>query len=111
MTTRLDELQNFLNETPNDPFLKYAITAEYRKMGNKQKAREGYIDLVTNHSDYVGTYYHYAKFLEEQGEQTGSLEIYKLGLEVSKRLGNRHAYNELMGAYNLAQGIDEDEDE
>ncbi len=109
MTKRLEELKNFLKETPNDPFLEYAITMEYRKIGDNVKAQDGFANLIANHRDYVGTYYHYAKFLEEQGKQEQSLDIYRLGLEVAKRIGNRHAYNELMGAFNLAQGFDEDE--
>lgn len=109
MTTRLEELRNFLAETPNDPFLKYAITMEHKKLGENMKVDEGFADLITNHSDYVGSYYHYAKFLEEQGELEKSLTIYQLGLEVAKRVGNRHAYNELLAAFNLAKGFDEDE--
>jgi len=109
MASRLNELQEFLKEAPNDPFLKYAITMEYKKSGDVVKVKEGFADLLLNHPDYVGTYYHYAKFLEEQGDLPTSLDIYKRGLEVAKRIGNRHAYNELLGAYNLAQGIDEDE--
>ena len=36
-------------------------------------------------------------------------EIYKVGMEVAQRLRNRHAYGELLSAYNMAMGMDEDE--
>lgn len=109
MGNRLKELQQFLKESPNDPFLKYAITMEYKKTGDNENALAGFQDLRTNHSDYIGTYYHFAKFLEEQGRREEALEIYKVGMEVAQRLRNRHAYGELLSAYNMAMGMDEDE--
>ena len=109
MSTRLEELQAYLKESPEDPFLKYAITSEYRKLGDTQKTLSGFQDLRVNHPDYVGAYYHYAKFLEEQGSKEEALDIYRAGMEVAQRLKNRHAYGELLGAYNMALGVDEDD--
>ncbi|PRD47893.1 tetratricopeptide repeat protein [Sphingobacterium haloxyli] len=112
MRNRLEELQEFLKDSPNDPFLKYAITMEYKKLGDNENTLAGFQDLRANHPDYVGTYYHFAKFLEEQGRKEEALETYNLGMEVAQRLRNRHAYNELLAAYNLAMGIaDEDWDD
>lgn len=109
MHNRLEELQVFLKETPDDPFLKYAITMEYKKMDDYERALAGFLDLQTNHPDYVGTYYHFAKFLEEQGRKADALEVYEAGMEVAQRLRNRHAYSELLSAYNLARGIEDDD--
>lgn len=109
MSNRLEELQQFLKESPQDPFLKYAITMEYKKLGDTEKAFVGFEDLRKNHPDYVGTYYHFAKHLEEQGRKEEALEVYQEGMEVAQRLRNRHAYGELLGAYNLLLGIDEDD--
>lgn len=110
MTTRLEELLNFLAESPNDPFLKYAVTMEYLKGDDKERTRAGFLDLVSAHPEYVGTYYHYAKFLESQGEKEEALAIYQKGMEVAQAARNRHAFGELQGAYNLALGLDDDED-
>lgn len=109
MSNRLEELQQFLAESPNDPFLKYAITMEYQKLGDHDKVFGGFQDLRENHPDYVGTYYHFAKFLEEQDRKEEALEVYRVGMEVAQRVRNRHAYGELLSAYNLARGIEEDE--
>ncbi|MFD2968366.1 tetratricopeptide repeat protein [Sphingobacterium bambusae] len=109
MPNRIEELKIFLAETPQDPFLKYALTMEYKKEGDKEKTLAGFLDLVTNHPDYVGTYYHYAKYLETLQEKEQALKIYQEGMEVAQRVRNRHAYGELVSAYNLARGIDEDD--
>lgn len=109
MPSRIDELIAFLAETPNDPFLKYALTMEYRKQGDKEKTLTGFLDLTTNHPDYVGTYYHYAKYLEELKQLDDALGVYRTGMEVAQRMRNRHALGELTAAYNLARGLDEDD--
>ncbi|MCY4780101.1 tetratricopeptide repeat protein [Sphingobacterium sp. UT-1RO-CII-1] len=109
MTARLSELLNFLSESPNDPFLKYAITMEYQKMGEDEKVREGFEELVKLHADYVGTYYHYAKFLDMKGQREEALAMYQKGMDVAQRVKNRHAYGELLAAYNLAVGIDDED--
>lgn len=109
MSNRTADLIAFLKESPNDPFLKYALTMEYKKMGEEQLVRDGFEDLIQNHVDYVGTYYHYAKFLEGTGEKEKALQIYQAGMEVAQRVKNRHAYGELLSAYKLAMGLDEDD--
>lgn len=110
MEERLNQLKEFLKTSPEDPFLKYAIATEYLKRGDKERTREIFEDLVTNHTDYVGTYYHYAKLLEEYGEKENALKVYQNGMEIAKRLRNMHAHGELQRAYQLAQGLDEDDD-
>ncbi len=82
---------------------------EYKKTGDNENAFAGFQDLQTNHPDYIGTYYHFAKFMEEQGRKEEALDVYRVGMEVAQRLRNRHAYGELLSAYNLAMGIEEDE--
>ncbi|GHE23476.1 tetratricopeptide repeat protein [Sphingobacterium griseoflavum] len=109
MSNRIEELQAFLAETPNDPFLKYALTLEYKKLGDQDKTLSGFKDLVMHHPDYVGTYYHYAKYLEEIQDREQAFLIYQNGLQVAQRVKNRHAYSELLAAYNLARGIEEDD--
>jgi len=109
MNSRVEELQRFLEDSPNDPFLKYALTMEYRKMGDRAKAMAGFRDLRDRHPDYVGAYYHFAKFLEENDQRDEALNIYEKGLEVADRLKNRHAYGELLEAYRLAMSMEEDD--
>lgn len=110
MQTRLDQLKEFLKESPQDPFLKYALTMEYVKMQDNSLALAGFEDLVAEHGDYVGTYYHFGKFLEGQGEKDKAIEIYEKGIVVAQSKRNFHALGELKNALLMAQGLlDEDE--
>jgi len=111
MSSRVEELQGFLAESPDDPFLKYALTMEYRKMGDTAKTMAGFRDLTDRHPDYVGTYYHFAKFLEENGQKDEALDIYRKGMEMAERLRNRHAHGELLAAYRLAMGLEDEDDQ
>ena len=110
MESRLEQLQNFLKESPQDPFLKYALTREFVKLGDKAKAREGFEELVHNHADYVGTYYHFGKFLEGEGEKDFAIEIYEKGIQVAQQKRNFHALNELKNAMLMANGLLDDDD-
>lgn len=106
---RIEQLEEFLRESPEDPFLHYALTMEYLKGGDFAKTRAGFENLLTKFPDYVGSYYHYGKLLEKRGEVDKAAEVYKQGILVATRLRNHHAKSELMGALNMLIG-DEDDD-
>jgi lipopolysaccharide biosynthesis regulator YciM len=103
MVNRLEKLLEFIDNEPNDPFLKYALATEYLKLNNQDEALKFYIDLVQNHEDYVGTYYHLGKLYELRQEQESALKIYQKGMEVAKKIKDNHALSELMGVYNSLQ--------
>lgn len=106
---RLTQLLSFVAESPQDPFLRYALTMEYLKVEDMEKAGQGFRDLVENFSDYVGTYYHYGKFLEKQDKKEEALNIYQQGMLVAREIRNMHALGELQNAYNLALGFENDD--
>lgn len=108
---RLEQLKEFVKESPQDPFLYYAITMEYLKLGDVQKTREGFEYLVSQYPNYVGTYYHFGKFLEKSGEVVFAESIYLQGVTVAKAARNMHAAGELQGALNLLKGFDDEEDD
>jgi hypothetical protein len=96
---RLEILYQFLAEEPNDPFNIYALATELLKT-NKTKSWEFYQQLLDEHEDYVATYYHAAHFQENIGNKDVAESIYKKGMQVATKIGNRHAFNELQRAYN-----------
>lgn len=100
---RLERLIEFLQTEPNDPFLKYALATEYLKINNHELALKFYEDLVQNHEDYVGTYYHLGKLYEMLQRQQDALNAYEKGIAVAKKIKDQHALNELLGVYNALQ--------
>ena len=107
---RIEQLEEFLRENPHDPFLHYALTMEYVKAQDSAKTEAGFINLITNFPDYVGSYYHYGKFLEKQAKNTQAEEIYRKGIAVATKVRNHHAKGELMSALNMLLGAEDEDD-
>jgi len=108
---RIAQLEEFLRESPDDVFLHYALTMEYVKLEDNENARIGFDNLITSYPDYVGTYYHFGKFLEKNSEKILAEEIYKKGIIVANQARKMHAMSELQGALNMLIGYDDDEDD
>jgi len=95
---RLEQLQAFLLESPNDAFLHYAIAQEYKSMGNKEMALEKYLYLTENHPNYVATYYHIGKLYIELGQKETALSYFETGIIKAKECGEQHSLSELQSA-------------
>jgi tetratricopeptide (TPR) repeat protein len=107
--SRLQQLLAFYADDPNDPFTIYALATEYRA-AEPLRAWEFYQKLLAEHPDYVGTYYHAGKLLEEFGKKDEAADVYRTGLTVSKRAGQQHAASELRQALNSCLGLDYEDD-
>ncbi|XOV90848.1 MAG: tetratricopeptide repeat protein [Bacteroidota bacterium] len=95
---RIKQLEFYHKEDPNDPFPVYALAMEYLYI-DKQKSRDLFEILLTNHADYIGTYYHAAALYIELGEKEKAELTYKVGISKAQKAGNHHALRELQSAY------------
>jgi predicted Zn-dependent protease len=98
MPTRMEQLQAFLKDSPNDAFLQYAVAQEHISAGNDEDARVCFEKLRSEQPDYVATYYHLGKLLERKGEREAALAIYAEGIAVATRTQEQHALSELQSA-------------
>ena len=60
--SRLEQLQAFLKESPDDPFILFALAKEYEKQGDDDHTKQYFLQLTREHPKYVGTYYHLGKW-------------------------------------------------
>ena len=104
---RLEQLLTFLEQSPNDSFILFALAKEHEKLAELQQSKTYYERLRTEHKDYVGTYYHLGKLYEKLDQIEEAIVVYKEGMAVAKAQNDNHAYSELAGA---KMNIDEDED-
>jgi tetratricopeptide (TPR) repeat protein len=95
---RIEQLEIFLKETPNDAFLNYALATEYVSMGDDEKAEFIFRDLLEKNPDYVATYYHLGKLLERKQQKNEAMDIYRMGIEKAKATGEQHSLSELQSA-------------
>lgn len=98
MQSRLEQLLEFLKESPHDPFIHYAIASEHLKAGQQDQALAGFEGMIINFPDYVGTYYHLGKLYESLGDLQQAIQTYQKGMEKAKAAGNSHAFGELQAA-------------
>ena len=97
--SRLDKLLAFIQNEPEDEFLKYALATEYLRLNEVDKALGYYEDLVQNHPDYTGTYYHLGKLYEALGRRADAITTYEKGIQITKGKRDMHALSELQGVY------------
>ncbi len=92
---RIQQLNKFLLETPDDPFIKYAIALEYKKLGDLNQAEVHFAKTLESHSDYLPLFYHYGLTLIENSNQNKAVEIVEMGMELAKKQKDNHTLAEL----------------
>lgn len=102
---RLKALLEFHRDDPNDPFTRFAIAQEYRKLGNASQAVAFFEGLVNDHPDYVGTYYHLGKLYQQLGRSEDALTTFQTGIDKATAMNDVHARAELQSALLEAEGI------
>lgn len=99
LSNRAKELLKRIKLDSSDSFTKFALALELWKLEYPANKIEVLFDsILQNDPNYSGLYYHYAKFLLEQGRLNEALSIYDKGIIVCKELGEEHALAELSSA-------------
>lgn len=96
--SRLQQLQAFHEDDPNEPFILFALAMEYRKLGDLQQSLSFFQKLKSVDSNYIGLYYHLGKLLEELHRKQEATEVYKQGILVAGHINDLHARSELQAA-------------
>ena len=96
---KIEKLKSFLINSPGDSFLKHALALEYIKLGEEDKARKLFLEILERDPSYIGSYYHLARLLERTGETENAKIWYERGMIAAKQAGDNHALNELQAAY------------
>lgn len=96
---RIAKLKEFLAANPGDSFIQHALALEYVKQGDDAEAKKLFESLLNHDEEYVGSYYHLAKLLDRNDEKEDAKKWYEKGMLKAKEAGDKHAYNELLAAY------------
>ena len=92
---RLNLLEQFVKEEPEDPFNWYALALEETKRDSK-RATELFEHLLTNHPDYLPAYYHAGNLHLFLGNTEKAKEILQTGVDLAKQKGEQKAMGELI---------------
>lgn len=105
-TERIEKLLIFLKETPQDPFLLYALATEYRT-DSAEMAKEYFEQLLQFHPDYLPVYYQAAHLFWEMKLFDKACATFEKGIAIAKTKNDMKTLAELQNAYMNFQ-IDED---
>ena len=94
-SNRIETLIGFLDEDPDDSFVRFALAKEYEKLGTLKKALDTYLELKTKDPNYVGLYYHLGGLYESLNEKSNALSTYEEGIKVAKKIADFHSLSEL----------------
>ena len=97
-TERIQQLQQFYDDDPRDPFNLYALALEYLKH-DKEKSALFFDRLLQEHKEYLPTYYHAAKFFQDRDEREKAAEIFESGMQLAKKNNDNKTLRELRSAY------------
>ena len=106
MFERIKQLEQFITDDPADPFNYYALALEHAKV-DEQKALHTFTYLITNHKDYLPTYYQLAKFYESMGRKENAAIIFREGIKIATQQNDLKTLRELRSALQELQGEEE----
>jgi tetratricopeptide (TPR) repeat protein len=98
MPSRLDMLEQFAAQSPNDPFPLYGLAQEYKNLGRLEDAARSFAQLLARHPDYTAGYLHAGNTLVALGRRDEARTLYEDGMNACRRKGDAHALSELAAA-------------
>lgn len=91
-------LQNMVAAKPDEPFARYGLAMELKKLGRNEDAHAAFTELHDRAPAYVPAYLMHGNLLEAMSRPQDALAIYGRGIEVARAAGDDHAESELRAA-------------
>lgn len=98
---RLQQLTELLKDSPEDPFLLYAIALEHQANKNIEVAVEHFEQLLALHPDYLPAYYQLGGLYAQSGETMKAEETYHRGILLAQAQKDQRTLSELRSALDL----------
>ena len=101
MSARANALRALLEQDPKNSFARYGLALDHVNNGDLESAVVEYRTVVANDANYCAAYYHGGQALEKLGKLADAAEMYRQGIEATRRTGDAHTRSELEGALSL----------
>lgn len=96
--SRIEILQQLLEQNPSSAFARYGLAMEYLKAGQLDRAMEAFEAVVAAEPNYSAAYFHGGQTLEKMGKIDEARELYRRGIAVTR---DPHALSELEAALDI----------
>jgi len=94
-------LLKFVDQQPGNPFPRYGLAMEYKKLGRLPEANAAFAALIEAHPDYIAAYLMAGEALAEGGDVEAAKAMYSRGITAAVAAGDDHALSELQTALGL----------
>ena len=91
-------LAEFLAADPADIFSRYALALELEKEQRTAEAIAELREVIERDAGYVAAYYHLGRMLARAGQSEEAREVYRTGLDVAAKAGDRRTRDEIQDA-------------
>lgn len=101
MVDRLPMLLKMVEAKPNEPFVRYGLAMEYRKLARWDEAIAAFEQLLERHPSYVPAYLMFGNLLSGlpgHGRRAQAIEVLERGLAAAEQANDDHALGELRAA-------------
>jgi tetratricopeptide (TPR) repeat protein len=95
---RLGMLEKMVVAKPDDPFPRYGLAMELKKLGRHEDAAQAFEALHQGHPAYVPAYLMHGNLLEAMNRAEQAVGIYDRGMAAAREAGDDHALGELQTA-------------
>lgn len=95
---RLKILLDWLEKSPNDPFLHFGIAMEYLSSNSLDLALEKMEYIAEHFPDYLANYYQLAKLYETKNDEVNAIATYEKGIALAQQQGDKKTAGELRSA-------------
>jgi tetratricopeptide (TPR) repeat protein len=96
--TRIEILQQMLDQNPGNAFARYGLAMEFVKTGQFERAMDQFGVVLTNDPSYAAAYYHGGQTLEKLGKLDQARDYYRRGIAAAR---DPHARSELEAALDI----------
>ena len=96
--TRIEILQQLLDQNPASTFARYGIAMEYVKSGDLDRAVDAFAEVTKTDANYSAAYCHGGQTLEKLGRLEEARDFYRRGIAVTR---DPHARSELEAALDI----------
>ena len=97
LMNRIEMLNNFLQQNPDDAFARYGLALEYANSGDTETALAEFQKLLQINPDYTAGYQMAAQTLMRTGRTDEARQMLGQGIACAQRTANRHAQSEMEG--------------
>lgn len=96
--SRLETLQKFLEEAPDDPFNHYALALEYLSRQDLQQSLTLFEAALRVDPTYVPAHHQLGLLLAQMGRKEDALKRLEQGIQAAELIGDTHASSEMQDA-------------